>query len=90
MFLSSLREGNKMCLAVPHVLVEITGPCTAIGRAGTIEVEIRTDLLEGARPGDRVLVHAGFAIEKLQPEEATEIEALWEEIRALSGTRQNG
>jgi hydrogenase expression/formation protein HypC len=78
-----------MCLAVPHVLVEITGPGTAIGRAGTIEVEIRTDLLENPSPGDRVLVHAGFAIERLQPEEASEVEALWEEIRALSGTQRD-
>lgn len=78
-----------MCLAVPHTLVEITGPCTAIGRAGKIEVEIRTDLIENASPGDRVLVHAGFAIERLQPEEASEIEALWEEIRALSGAVQH-
>ena len=78
-----------MCLAVPHTLVEITGPSTAIGRAGTIEVEIRTDLIENPTPGDCVLVHAGFAIERLQPEEASEIDALWEEIRAISGTPQH-
>ncbi|MFA0888508.1 MAG: HypC/HybG/HupF family hydrogenase formation chaperone [Synergistales bacterium] len=73
-----------MCLAVPHTLVAITGSQTAIGRAGTIEVEIRTDLIENPVIGESVLVHAGFAIEKLRPEEATEIEALWEEIRTHS------
>ncbi len=73
-----------MCLAVPHTLVAITGAQTAIGRAGTIEVEIRTDLIDNPAVGESVLVHAGFAIERLRPEEATEIEALWEEIRSQS------
>jgi hydrogenase maturation factor len=32
-----------------------------------------------------VLVHAGFAIEKLFAEESEELEKLWEEIRELAG-----
>jgi hydrogenase expression/formation protein HypC len=78
-----------MCLAVPHTLIELTGPQTAVGRAGTVEVEVRTDLIDTPALGDRVLVHAGFAIEKLRPEEADEVEALWEMIRANSGTVSN-
>jgi hydrogenase expression/formation protein HypC len=73
-----------MCLAIPHTLVAITGPQTAIGRAGTVDVEVRTDLIENASVGDRVLVHAGFAIERLRPEEAEEVEALWGLIRENS------
>jgi len=74
-----------MCLAIPHTLIAITGPKTAIGRAGVVEVEIRTDLIDNPVEGERVLVHAGFAIERLQPQDAEEIEALWESIRAHAG-----
>ena len=74
-----------MCLAIPHTLVAITGPNTAVGRAGTVEVEVRTDLIDNPSEGERVLVHAGFAIERLQPGDADEIEALGESIRAHSG-----
>ena len=73
-----------MCLAIPHTLIAITGPKTAIGRAGTVEVEIRTDLIDTPAMGDHVLVHAGFAIERLLPDEAAEVEALWESIRGHS------
>ncbi len=60
-----------MCLAIPHTIVSISGHKSAIGRAGTVEVEVRTDLLENLSVGDIVLVHAGFAIEKLMSEEAS-------------------
>lgn len=82
-------EGSALCLAIPHTLIAITGPRTAIGRAGTVEVELRTDLIDTPVMGDHVLVHAGFAIERLRPEEAEEVEALWESIRAHSGTDRN-
>jgi len=74
-----------MCLAIPHRIIAITGQKEAVGRAGTVEVEIRTDLVENLVVGDTVLVHAGFAIEKLMSEEASEIEALWESIRGFAG-----
>ena len=73
-----------MCLAIPHTIVSISGHKSAIGRAGTVEVEVRTDLLENLSVGDILLVHAGFAIEKLMSEEASEIEALWDTIRAFA------
>ena len=43
-----------------------------------------TSALENLSVGDIVLVHAGFAIEKLMSEEASEIEALWDTIRAFA------
>ena len=75
-----------MCLAIPHTLIAITGSKTAIGRAGTVEVEVRPDLIDTPAIGDHVLFHAGFAIERLLPDEAAEVEALWESIRAHSVT----
>ena len=59
-----------MCLAVPMTLVAV-----AEDGAGTVELDgvrrsVRLDLLDGARVGDVVIVHAGYAIERLDPEEA--------------------
>jgi len=68
-----------LCLAVPYVLVDIRGK-EAVAERGGLRVSIRLDLLEEARVGDKVLVHAGFAIERLKEEEAEEIEALWREL----------
>ncbi len=68
-----------MCLAVPHRIIEINGN-EAIAEIGGIRKRTRIDLLENVKVGDYVLVHAGFAIEKLKPEEAREIIDAWREI----------
>ena len=70
-----------MCLAVPYVIKEIfeSGPALAVSNG--VEVEIRLDLIENPTLGDTVLVHAGFAIQKLDEKESAELTALWEEIR---------
>lgn len=73
-----------MCLAVPHRIVEIRDDSQALARTGAVEVEVRTDLLEDIRIGDVVLVHAGFAIEKLQEDDGKELEQLWEEVRRFA------
>ena len=46
---------------------------------------LRFHKLPGAQVGDLVLVHAGFAIEKVRVEDAAELEALWDEIREGAG-----
>mgnify|MGYP001767074890 CR=1 FL=1 len=68
-----------MCIAVPLEVVEIRG-ASALARYGTSTREVHLDLLEGVGPGDYVLVHAGFAIEKLNREEAEKTLALFREI----------
>ena len=58
-----------MCLAVPLEIVELTaGRKARVRRAdGTFEIDV--SLLASPRVGDFVLVHAGFAIETLEPDE---------------------
>jgi len=73
-----------MCLAVPHKIIRKLDDFSAVAAAGPVETEIRTDLLDDVAIGDVVLVHAGFAIEKLDPSEEAEITRLWEEIRQLA------
>ncbi|HCP07901.1 MAG: Hydrogenase maturation protein HypC [Synergistales bacterium 58_81] len=74
-----------MCLAVPHRIIALRAANRALALAGAVETEIRTDLVPGLKEGDLVLVHAGFAIERLLPEEGEELERLWEEVRELAG-----
>ncbi len=60
-----------MCLAIPMEIKEINGN-EAVAEAGGIRKNVRLDLIEGAEMGDYILIHTGFAIEKLDPEEARE------------------
>ena len=58
-----------MCLGIPMKVVEIEGN-EALAESGGIRKNIRLDLLEDVCEGDFVLIHTGYAIEKLDPEEA--------------------
>ena len=60
-----------MCLAIPMEIKEIDGN-EAVAEAGGIRKNVRLDLLEDAKLGDHILIHTGYAIEKLDPEEARE------------------
>ena len=72
-----------MCLAVPLKIVEKNG-ADGIGEFDGVKRRIRLDFVPAAEKGDYVIVHAGFAIEKLLEEETGELEKLWEEIRELA------
>ena len=68
-----------MCLAIPLKLIEINGK-KAIGEAMGMKREVRVDFIKEPKIGDYVIVHAGFAIERLPEEQAMmDIEA-WEEV----------
>jgi hydrogenase expression/formation protein HypC len=58
-----------MCLGVPAKVLE-AGDGTAVVDLGGVRREISVILLDDVRPGEWVIVHAGFAIEKLSEEEA--------------------
>lgn len=74
-----------MCLAVPLKIVSLEGDGKhAVGEASGLTQKVRVDFLPGLAVGDYVMVHAGFAIEKLTPEQAAENLACIEEaIHAL-------
>ena len=67
-----------MCLAVPLKIVSVTGK-QAVGEAAGLTQKLRVDFLPDVRPGDYVMVHAGFAIEKLTEQQARENLALIQE-----------
>lgn len=69
-----------MCLAVPSKIIEIEGSMATVDVMG-LRKQISIVLLpEEPKIGDYVLVHAGFAINKMEPEEAKEALKLYEKI----------
>ena len=76
-----------MCLAVPMKLIKING-VTGIAELGNLQREIGLLLVENANVGDYVIVHAGYAIQKLDEEEASEtIELLKNYLEQPSETK---
>ena len=68
-----------MCLAVPFMLKEINGDL-ALAEVNGLTQEISIALTPGVEIGDWVLVHAGFAIHKIDEDDAAETLKLMEEI----------
>jgi hydrogenase expression/formation protein HypC len=61
-----------MCLAVPGRIVSVDGMTARIDFCG-VEQMVLIDLLPDLQAGEYVLVHAGFAIQRLEHSEAVEI-----------------
>jgi len=72
-----------MCLAIPAKVVEINGP-NAVVEIKNVRRDVRLDLLEDCQIGDYVLIHAGFAINKLDEQSAQESMELWDELLEIS------
>lgn len=70
-----------MCLAVPAQLVK-RDEGTAIADLHGNRVEVSTALVPDAKVGDWVLVHAGFAIQKLDGDDVKETWAVLADLRA--------
>ena len=75
-----------MCLAVPMKLIKING-VTGIAELGNLQREIGLLLLENANVGDYVIVHAGYAIQKLDEKEALRTISLLESYLENRRTR---
>jgi hydrogenase expression/formation protein HypC len=76
-----------MCLAVPAKVVSIEGPTATVSVLGnTTTADI--SLLENIHTGDYVLVHAGFAIQKYDEEEAKITLELLKELAQTADTNE--
>ena len=76
-----------MCVAIPVEIVEIKGSRGLI-EFGGLKKEIELALTPHVRVGDYVLLHAGFAIQKMDEDEAKETLKILEEISEISGRVQ--
>ena len=73
-----------MCLAVPMKIAEIAEG-TAICEVDGVRREASLMMLEDAAVGDYVLIHAGFAIEKIDPVEAQKTLDIFREVLDAGG-----
>ena len=69
-----------MCLAIPACVEQLIAGDSAIVNLGGVRKEISLALVEDIAVGDYVIVHVGFALQKLDPEEAAQTLALFAEI----------
>jgi hydrogenase expression/formation protein HypC len=68
-----------MCLGIPAQIVEV-GDSSAVVEIGGVRREVSVALIDDPAEGDWVIIHAGFAIQKLSPEEAEITLQLFKEI----------
>ena len=79
-----------MCLAIPGQVVEVLDPANQIAKVDVVGVRrnINVGLLSdgdgagGVGPGDWVLIHVGFALSKVDEEEAQATLSLLEQMGA--------
>lgn len=60
-----------MCLAIPVRIMSVNGD-TAVGEVGGVEREVSVMMTPGVKVGDFCIVHAGFAIQVVDRQEAEE------------------
>jgi hydrogenase expression/formation protein HypC len=71
-----------MCLAIPARVVELPAEGMAIVDLGGVRKEISLALVEDVAIGDYLIIHVGFALNKLDAEEAEKTLALFAEMGA--------
>jgi hydrogenase expression/formation protein HypC len=69
-----------MCLAIPARISSLLDDDMAMIDVGGVTKEVSLALLDGAEVGDFVIVHTGFALSKLDPEEAERTLQLFSEM----------
>ncbi len=69
-----------MCLAVPAKIKKIEKDQALVDFGGVMK-KVSLGILNGVKVGDYVLVHAGFAIGKVRPEEAAATRRALEELK---------
>lgn len=74
-----------MCLAIPAQVVELRDGDNALVDLAGVRKEISLALVEGVVVGDYVIVHVGYALNKLDPEEAAKTLKLFAEMGELAG-----
>lgn len=70
-----------MCLAIPARVVNVEGNTATVDFGGITRL-VSVALLEKVEKGDYVIVHTGYAIQKMDRKEAEESLELWREILA--------
>ncbi len=72
-----------MCLAIPTRVVELLPDHQALVDLGGVRKAISLELVDGVAVGDYVILHVGYALTRLDPEEARQTLALMAEAGLL-------
>ncbi|STX37447.1 HypC/HybG/HupF family hydrogenase formation chaperone [Legionella feeleii] len=70
-----------MCLALPAQIIRLLDAQRALVNLGGIEKEISIALLEQVKEGDYVILHVGYALTRLDEEEAKKTLMLFAEMQ---------
>jgi len=73
-----------MCVAIPAQIVELLEDDNAVVEVGGVRKNVSLSLVEDCAIGDYVIVHVGFALSKLDPEEAQKSLELFAEMGTLA------
>ena len=73
-----------MCLSIPAKVLSVDGN-TAKASVGGAIINTSLHLVDDVKPGDYLLIHTGFALQKISEEEAIETIRLIEEMKAGTG-----
>lgn len=77
-----------MCLAIPVRIEQLLDEQSAVATIGGLRKTINVSLLDDLQVGDYVILHVGFALQKLDEAEAMRTLALLEELGQLAEAEQ--
>jgi hydrogenase expression/formation protein HypC len=80
----SATKDPDMCLAIPCKVCELKADDAAIVEVGGIRKEISLSLVDGVAVGDYVIVHVGYALTRLDPDEAEKTLQAFAELGELN------
>lgn len=75
-----------MCLALPAKVISLLDGDEAVVDIGGVHKQISLALLEDVSVGEYVILHAGYALSRLDQREAERTLALFAELEAATGT----
>jgi hydrogenase expression/formation protein HypC len=78
-----------MCLAIPAKVISVDG-ASAMVTIEEVEYKASLLLLDDVKPGDYIMLHAGFAIQKVDAEEAEETLRLLNELEQFTPEGKKG
>jgi hydrogenase expression/formation protein HypC len=72
-----------MCLSIPAQVISIDGQIAEVSVGGTL-VKANLSLVDNIKTGEYILLHAGFALQKINEEEAAETLDIFKEFNELN------
>lgn len=73
-----------MCLAIPVRVVEVLDDDQAVVDLDGVRKTVSLSLVDGVQVGDYVILHVGYALTRLDPEEAERTLALFAQAGAVA------